>query len=195
LIRQRRFVTLSSFHHLFFRSQLNADTKPHILTRNWRDSETKLADKTGEKKEIDLGDMRRQSLLPNVSVTHFYPLSSFSPLGYCNTFQSLDRDEWLCLSTQSTLTCLSFSISVCLLVFMYLCVFLFHLCLPVSLSFSVFFTTSICAPDCLTFLFVCLCLSFFHCFTMIWFSFLCLSVCVFANVDLFRKSEYNNAPL
>ena len=120
MIRQRRFVTLSSFHHLFFRSQLNADTKPHILTRNWRDSETKLADKTGEKKEIDLGDMRRQSLLPNVSVTHFYPLSSFSPLGYCNTFQSLDRDEWLCLSTQSTLTCLSFSISVCLLVFLLL---------------------------------------------------------------------------
>jgi hypothetical protein len=175
LIRQRRFVTLSSFHHLFFRSQLNADTKPHILTRNWRDSETKLADKTGEKKEIDLGDMRRQSLLPNVSVTHFYPLSSFSPLGYCNTFQSLDRDEWLCLSTQSTLTCLSFSISVCLLIFVclsfpsmstcvsfFFCLFhyvylrpwlsYFLVCLSLSFIFSLFFNDLVFLP-----LFVCLC--------------------------------------
>lgn len=86
-------------------------------------------------------------------------------------------------------------LSLSLSVYLSLCVFLFHLCLPVSLSFSVFFTTSICAPDCLTFLFACLCLSFSHCFSMIWFSFLCLSVCVFANVDLFRKSEQNNAPL
>ena len=87
-----------------------------------------------------LAKVLRHRSLADVSVTHFYPLS---PPGYCNTFLSLDRDEWLRLYSQSTLTCVPLSqlwkllsVSLCLSLYIFVTNLLYFY---ISLSLSVRF--------------------------------------------------------
>ena len=101
-------------------------TQPHIFSL-WkrRDSETKLARKIFFLETFTTHTQSRVRS-PNVSLTFFlvlvlpiFTLFQFPPsrlLPFCpSAFQSLDRDEWLCLSPQSTpklFTCLSFHLCV-----------------------------------------------------------------------------------